>query len=117
MRRSFLADDFRTSWPRGTCPSPAITTLPWRRMQRTVVERMRCFIEVTVYRSATAHTARDWGCFRPLARVVTRCSPAAVEETFQKLNALHRPHPFHDFHAVIQHAGIRDLELAAYAAE
>src|ERR1017187_9211099 len=47
MRRNFLADDLRTSWPRVTCPSPAMTTLLSRRTQSTVVERMRCFIETT----------------------------------------------------------------------
>jgi hypothetical protein len=31
-----------------TCPSPAITTLPSRRTQITVVDRMRCFIEITI---------------------------------------------------------------------
>src|ERR1022692_1161238 len=47
MRRNFLADDLRTSWPRVTCPSPAMTTSLSRRTQSTVVERMRCFIETT----------------------------------------------------------------------
>src|SRR5581483_1332583 len=44
MRRSFLAEALSTSWPRVTWPSPAMTTLPSRRTQITVVERMRCFI-------------------------------------------------------------------------
>src|SRR4029079_13556844 len=48
-RRSFLADAFRTSWPRVTCPSPAITTLPSRRTQITVVERIFCFIGLKLY--------------------------------------------------------------------
>src|SRR5579871_2285635 len=43
-RRSFRADDFSTSWPRVTCPSPAITTLAFLRTQRMVVDRIRSFI-------------------------------------------------------------------------
>src|SRR5689334_21119212 len=43
-RRSFFAEDFRTSEPRVTWPSPAITTLPSRRTHRTVVERIFCFM-------------------------------------------------------------------------
>ena len=42
-RLSFFAELFRTSWPKVTCPSAAITTFPSRRTQITVVERMRLF--------------------------------------------------------------------------
>ena len=45
-RLSFFAELFRTSWPKVTCPSPAITTFPSRRTQITVVDRMRCLIIV-----------------------------------------------------------------------
>src|SRR5579864_2724251 len=43
-RRSFFAELLRTSWPMVTWPSPAITTLPLRRTQITVVERIFCFM-------------------------------------------------------------------------
>src|SRR5262249_49957754 len=36
-RRTFRAPRFTTVWPRLTCPSPAITTLPRCRTQRIVV--------------------------------------------------------------------------------
>ena len=42
--RSFLAEAFRTSWPSVTWPSPAMTTLPFLRTQRTVVDRIRVFM-------------------------------------------------------------------------
>ena len=40
-----MADAFSTSWPSVTCPSPAMTTLPFLRTQRMVVERILCFID------------------------------------------------------------------------
>src|SRR5207302_2130257 len=43
-RRSFRAVDLRTSWPKVTWPSPAITTLPSRRTHSIVVERIFSFI-------------------------------------------------------------------------
>src|ERR1700691_2664987 len=70
-----------TDSPSVTCPSPARTTLPLRRMDKTVVERIRRFVDMSAilnYSSGgvVGSQLSDLSGPQPSAKlVVSACSP------------------------------------------
>src|SRR5262249_27084642 len=86
--RSFLAEALRTSEPRVTWPSPAITTLPSLRTHRMVVDRI---LKLVVTEIPVCHM---WGR-------LPACGGLSIRLLKDQRPAVNRPQPRHAYSSAI----------------
>src|SRR5689334_19232837 len=75
-----------TPSPRVTCPSPAMTTLPLRRTQRTVVDRIKRFVLMRVILDYSSLARPFFRAAVPVMKVTYGCAHHryALPETTSK---------------------------------